>query len=120
MKVAFLGGGTGGHLAPGIGVAEILEHEGHETLFLVAGREVEKAMLAPRRLSSQSLFGEGGRPPLHRVDAWVRATKRMKRAVAEFDPDVVDAFCECHAEMEHILSAHAREGAKRPVPATTG
>lgn len=90
MRVAFVGGGTGGHLAPGIGVAEILRSEGHETLFLVAGREVERAMLEPRGLPSRSLFeGEGGRPAFLRLDAWLRATRRLHDEVGRFDPDVV-------------------------------
>jgi UDP-N-acetylglucosamine--N-acetylmuramyl-(pentapeptide) pyrophosphoryl-undecaprenol N-acetylglucosamine transferase len=90
VKIAFVGGGTGGHLAPGIGVAEILRREGHETLFLVAGRPVELDMLAPRQLESRELFGgSGGRPPLLRVDTWYRATRRFRREVDAFDPDVV-------------------------------
>lgn len=89
MKVAFLGGGTGGHLAPGIGVAEILRREGHEVLFLVAGRDVELAMLEPRDLPSRQLFGRGGRPKLRALTAWVRATSRWRRALAEEDPDVL-------------------------------
>ncbi len=90
MKVAFVGGGTGGHLAPGIGVAEVLRRDGHETLFLVAGRPVEHAMLGPRGLPSRDLFGgAGGRPPLHRFDTWLRATRALRRELDAFDPDVV-------------------------------
>lgn len=89
MKVAFLGGGTGGHLGPGIGVAEILRREGHELLFVIAGREVERALLEPRDLPCLALFGAGGRPALHRVDVWLRALTRWRRMLTERDPDVV-------------------------------
>ena len=90
MRVAFLGGGTGGHLAPGIGVAEILRADGHETLFLVAGRDVERAMLEPRALPLSELFdGGGGRPALHHLGSWVRATRRLRGEVDRFDPDVI-------------------------------
>ena len=90
MKVAFVGGGTGGHLAPGIGVAEVLRDEGHESLFLVAGRTVEHAMLEPRGFACRDLFeGDGGRPRLRSVGVWLRATRTLRRELVRFDPDVV-------------------------------
>jgi UDP-N-acetylglucosamine--N-acetylmuramyl-(pentapeptide) pyrophosphoryl-undecaprenol N-acetylglucosamine transferase len=92
VKVAFVGGGSGGHLAPGIGVAEVLRQEGHESLFLVAGRTVEHAMLEPRGFASRSLFGgngDGGRPRIHRMGVWWRATRALRRELGAFDPDVV-------------------------------
>lgn len=89
MKVAFLGGGTGGHLAPAIGVAHALAPRGVEALFLVAGRAVERDMLGPRQLRSVSLFGEGSRPSPLRVDRWMSASRRLSRALAEHDPDAV-------------------------------
>jgi len=89
MRVAYLGGGTGGHLAPGIGVAEVLNGTPDESLFLVAGRAVERAMLRPRRLPFVELFGDRGRPSPLRFDLWLRATRRLKAALAGFDPDVV-------------------------------
>lgn len=89
MKVAYLGGGTGGHLAPGIGVAEVLNGAPEESLFLVAGRGVERAMLRPRSLPFVELFGDRGRPSPLRLDLWLRATRRLKVALGSFDPEVV-------------------------------
>ncbi|GJM22158.1 MAG: UDP-N-acetylglucosamine--N-acetylmuramyl-(pentapeptide) pyrophosphoryl-undecaprenol N-acetylglucosamine transferase [Planctomycetota bacterium] len=89
MRVAFVGGGTGGHLAPGIAVAEQLREAGHDVRFVVAGREVEASMLSPRALPSVALFGAGGRPPLRRLDQWWRATRRWRRELAGYDPHVV-------------------------------
>jgi len=89
MRVAFVGGGTGGHLAPGIAVAERLRELGHEVRFVVAGRDVEDSMLAPRALSSVALFGRGGRPPLRRLDQWWRAARLWRRELSAYDPAVV-------------------------------
>lgn len=89
MRVAYLGGGTGGHLAPGIGVAEALGDAADESLFLVAGRKVERAMLEPRRLPFVELFGAGGRPAPWRLDLWARATRRLTRALQQYDPEVL-------------------------------
>lgn len=90
MKVAFVGGGTGGHLAPGIGIAEVLRQQGCDVLFHVAGRGIERAMLAPRALPWLALFGEGGRPSLWgRAGAWYEATRRWRASLRAFVPDVV-------------------------------
>lgn len=89
MKVAFLGGGTGGHLAPAIGVAEELRARGAEVVFLVAGREVEQQMLGPRHLNTVSLFGGGSRPSPARVDRWWSAGQNLRQALREHDPDAV-------------------------------
>lgn len=89
MRIAFLGGGTGGHLAPGVGVAEVLRARGHEVRFHVAGRAVESAVLEPRGFPAVDLFGPGGRPGLGRVGRWFGATRRWRAATAEMQPDAV-------------------------------
>lgn len=89
MKVAFLGGGTGGHLAPAIGVAEELSRQGVDSLFLVAGRAVEQRMLEPRRLAAVPLFGRGSRPSPLRLDRWLAAGTRLRKALRHNDPDAV-------------------------------
>jgi len=89
FKVAFLGGGTGGHLAPGVGVAEELRRRGHESLFLIAGRPVEHALLEPRHLSSVELFGDRTRPSPFDVGSWFSASRRWRRTVREYDPDAI-------------------------------
>ncbi|GAB7140911.1 undecaprenyldiphospho-muramoylpentapeptide beta-N-acetylglucosaminyltransferase [Deferribacterales bacterium RsTz2092] len=47
MKVVIAAGGTGGHLYPGIAVAEELKKRDIETLFLVSDRGIERDVLRP-------------------------------------------------------------------------
>lgn len=89
MRVAFLGGGTGGHLVPGAAVAEELRRRGHDALFLIAGRPVEHQVLEPRQFKSRQLFGVGPRPSPLDVRTWISATMRWRRAVTDYDPAAI-------------------------------
>lgn len=44
-KVVIACGGTGGHLAPGIAVAEVLQARGHECLLLISKKQVDSALV---------------------------------------------------------------------------
>ncbi|HEX5008871.1 MAG TPA: glycosyltransferase [Planctomycetota bacterium] len=89
VRVAFLGGGTGGHLSPGVAVAQELRRRGHEPLFLIAGREVEHALLDPRGLPARELFGNRARPSPLDLASWAGATARWRRAVRQDDPAAI-------------------------------
>ncbi|PTX97625.1 undecaprenyldiphospho-muramoylpentapeptide beta-N-acetylglucosaminyltransferase [Verrucomicrobia bacterium LW23] len=45
LRVAIACGGTGGHLFPGIAVAEELQQRGHETLLLVSSKQIDAVAL---------------------------------------------------------------------------
>lgn len=89
MRFLFVGGGTGGHLTPAIGLAEGLEARGHETLFLLSGRAVERNYLGKGRRSA-SLDFEQTRLP--RPLALLKAAWRARRHAARFHPDAVIAL----------------------------
>lgn len=89
MRVALIGGGTGGHLVPGIALVGALGAE-TEACFLVAGSAVERKVLAGVPHALEPLFDGGtGRPPPWRADAWWRAVRRFRAARERFDPAVV-------------------------------
>ncbi|MGA1862970.1 undecaprenyldiphospho-muramoylpentapeptide beta-N-acetylglucosaminyltransferase [Deferribacter thermophilus] len=46
MKIIIAGGGTGGHLFPGVAVAQILENKGVDFMFLVSNRGIDKNILS--------------------------------------------------------------------------
>jgi len=89
MRVLFLGGGTGGHLTPALGLAEALEERGHQTLFLVSGREVERNYFADGRAHA-SLHYDGSRLP--KLLALPRACLRARAEARRFHPDLVVAL----------------------------
>ena len=45
MKFAIACGGTGGHLFPGLAVAEVLRGQGHEVLLFVSEKEIDARAL---------------------------------------------------------------------------
>jgi UDP-N-acetylglucosamine--N-acetylmuramyl-(pentapeptide) pyrophosphoryl-undecaprenol N-acetylglucosamine transferase len=57
-KILLACGGTGGHLAPGIALAESLQSQNHETLLIVSSKIVDQQMTAKYR-SLKFVAGRG-------------------------------------------------------------
>lgn len=90
MKVIFAGGVTGGHIAPGVALAEAIVHRapGSEILFASVANEVEDRMIARRGFDlvrvakrTSGLVGAAAHAPAALVRAW--------RTLASSRPDVV-------------------------------
>ncbi len=89
LRVFLVGGGTGGHLTPALGLAEALEDAGHETFFLLGGREVEQAYVGADRRSA----GLGFEPSrLPRPLALLRAMSRARRHAMHWRPHATIAL----------------------------
>lgn len=59
IKVFIAGGGTGGHLFPGIAVAEVLRTQGCEVTFVNRGNALERRALAHAGFRRKSIWIEG-------------------------------------------------------------
>lgn len=58
-KVFIAGGGTGGHLFPGIAVAEVLRAEGCEVIFVNRGNDLERRALSHAGFKHKTIWIEG-------------------------------------------------------------
>ena len=86
MRILWVGGGTGGHLTPALGLAEAMEKRGHRCLFLVNGRDVEKNYFEGHR-EYRSLGVDRGKLP--KWLALAKACCHARRIAREFKPDLV-------------------------------
>ena len=99
MRIIIACGGTGGHLFPGLAVAETLLERGHEVKLLVSERTVEQAVLsmlprgaASQRLSTHSIGAvgwNGSARALPFVYRLAQATAACGKVYHEFQPHVV-------------------------------
>jgi len=64
MKFAIACGGTGGHLFPGLAVAEVLRGKGHEVLLFVSEKEIDSRALHSAPSIARETLPSIGMPPL--------------------------------------------------------
>ncbi len=94
LRLVIAGGGTGGHLFPGLAVAEEVVAQGGQVLFVGCGRKVEELALAKTPFAVETLNAEGllGRPLFAKVRALGKMTMAVIKAlkiVQGFNPQVV-------------------------------
>ena len=84
MKIAIACGGTGGHLFPGLAVAEELRQRGHDTILLVSAKQIDAMALKGANENSRALPGIG----------W---PGMMSPRVFTFGRSLLDSWRECGA-----------------------
>jgi len=93
MKVLFAGGGTGGHTIPGIALAQRVQQDGSQVLFMASNREVDFHLLERYKLSAAYLAVQ---PPNLNPAMWprllvdsVKVYRQAARIIDDFAPDAV-------------------------------
>lgn len=95
LRVIIACGGTGGHLFPGIAVAQRLRARGHEVLLLISEKKVDAVAAADHPELSFATVPSIGLPPLFSPRlfsfAWKmwKTLRLTKKRVREFKPDAV-------------------------------
>ena len=96
MRVIIAGGGTGGHLFPGIAIAEELamRDQNNHVLFVGTTAGLEARILPKRKIPLQTIPVRGlkGKSPVHKLESlgtipW--AVMRSLRIIRSFCPDLV-------------------------------
>jgi UDP-N-acetylglucosamine--N-acetylmuramyl-(pentapeptide) pyrophosphoryl-undecaprenol N-acetylglucosamine transferase len=94
LRIAIACGGSGGHLFPGLAVAEELRLRGHETLLLVSSKQIDAVALqgaSEQATKAISTVGwPGFNPRLFRfATTLLRSWKECRAIFREFKPDAV-------------------------------
>lgn len=79
MRVIIAGGGTGGHLYPGIAIAEEIAKKGIEVLFLVSDRGIERKILSEKKYAfiEQNVMAFKGKGIFDKVASIVSVLKEL-------------------------------------------
>ncbi len=95
MRIAIACGGTGGHLFPGLAVAEELQRRGHETMLLVSSKQIDALALAGATNHQSRTLSAAGWPGiftpkifrffLKLIESW----RECRQIFKEFQPSVV-------------------------------
>ncbi|MGC1480012.1 MAG: undecaprenyldiphospho-muramoylpentapeptide beta-N-acetylglucosaminyltransferase [Chthoniobacterales bacterium] len=95
MKVIIACGGTGGHLFPGLAVAQVLKDRGHEILLLVSEKAIDAQALAAHPDFRSEKLPSVGMPSIL-SPAFIRFVSRTRESLAQckeiyrkFQPDAV-------------------------------
>jgi len=95
MNVVIACGGTGGHLFPGLAVAEVLKGRGHEILLLISEKQIDATAVRDRKEFRIEKIAAVGLPKLVSTQVFPFAKKFLnglaacRRIYRSFGPDAV-------------------------------
>jgi UDP-N-acetylglucosamine--N-acetylmuramyl-(pentapeptide) pyrophosphoryl-undecaprenol N-acetylglucosamine transferase len=95
MNVVIACGGTGGHVFPGLAVAEVLQSRGHQVLLLISEKQIDATAVRDRNEFRIEKIPAVGLPALFSVQVFSFATKFLtglaacRRVYRSFGPDAV-------------------------------
>jgi len=95
MNAVIACGGTGGHLFPGIAVAEVLRERGHEVLLFVSEKEIDSLALSTRSQFRFEKLPTVGLPSIYSpaifgfMRRFVESLSRCRSVYQKFKPNVV-------------------------------
>ncbi|WP_456431080.1 undecaprenyldiphospho-muramoylpentapeptide beta-N-acetylglucosaminyltransferase [Thermosulfuriphilus sp.] len=94
MRLVVAGGGTGGHLFPGVAVAKAAQKKGIEVLFISSGRALERGILKEAGLPTAKIYprpflGQGLSGKVAAIWALTRETLRARGVLRSFKAEVV-------------------------------
>src|ERR1700675_1850027 len=95
MNAVIACGGTGGHLFPGIAVAEVLRERGHEVLMFVSEKEIDSLALSTRSQFRFEKLPTLGFPLVYSpkifvfVRRFIESLSRCRAIYQKFNPQIV-------------------------------
>ncbi len=96
-KILIACGGTGGHLAPGIAIAEALQDGGHDCVLLVSEKEIDSVLIEKyERLRFYRIqgraFSGGFKSTVASIGGLISSYMNARNLLREQEPDVVLLF----------------------------
>ena len=96
MKVIIAAAGTGGHINPGIAIANIIEKEnpGSDIRFIATGKKLEEDLISKAGYKSYAInaYGFSPKPTISNIRKMIKTLKgfgEAKKILKEFKPDIV-------------------------------
>src|SRR5881409_1234882 len=95
MNAVIACGGTGGHLFPGIAVAEVLRERGHEVLLFVSEKEIDSLALSTRSQFRFEKLPTVGFPSVYSpaifgfIRRFAESLSRCRSIYQKFKPQVI-------------------------------